>query len=101
MQSAHMPHTCQSVHAFCHLLPSNSCQCCRLHSLQEKRGYVVETREQQQGAFLHVMRCFVQVLSSGHGTAVGDAMDTGGVACWVGVQLGVPMLCWLILVLRA
>ena len=45
---------------------------------QEKRAYVVETEAQQQGAFLQVMRCFVQVLSSGHGTAVGDAMDTGG-----------------------
>ena len=43
---------------------------------------MVETQEQQQGAFLQVMRCFVQVLSSGHGTAVGDAMDTGG---WAGV----------------
>lgn len=47
--------------------------------MQEKRAYVAETREQQECAFLQVMRCFVSVLSLGHGSAMGNAMDTGAV----------------------
>lgn len=51
--------------------------CCSLLLPQEKRGYVEETRQQQQGALLQVVRCFVGTLSGGQGTA-GEAMDTGG-----------------------
>jgi hypothetical protein len=46
---------------------------------------VVETREQQEGAILQVVRCFVDVLSAGTRTAEGDAMQTGGRCgrcCW-------------------
>ncbi|KAL4428043.1 hypothetical protein ABPG75_002132 [Micractinium tetrahymenae] len=44
-------------------------------SLDEKRAYVEETRQQQQDALLQVVRCFVSTLSAGQGTA-GEAMDT-------------------------
>ena len=44
---------------------------------QDKLAYVEETRTQQQGAFLQVLRRFVEVLSAGHGSMEGDAMHTG------------------------
>ena len=44
---------------------------------QEKRSYLAEAEEQQQGAALLVLRRFVDVLAAGHGTAEGDAMDAG------------------------
>lgn len=55
--------------------------------LQEKRSYLAEAEEQQQGAALLVLRRFVEVLSAGHGTAEGDAMDAGA-ACTVGQRWG-------------
>jgi hypothetical protein len=38
---------------------------------------VEETRQQQEGTILQVLSCFVSVLSSGSGTAAGDAMQSG------------------------
>lgn len=71
------PPSCQLCSQLSHLLPLASL----CPSPQEKRGYVLETRGQQEAAFLQVLRCFVQVLAAGQGTDVGDAMHTGG---WVG-----------------
>ncbi|PSC75984.1 nuclear cap-binding subunit 1 [Micractinium conductrix] len=45
-------------------------------ALADKLAYVEETRTQQQGAFLQVLRRFVEVLSAGHGSMEGDAMHT-------------------------